>query len=112
MKSEAGYYCLKELNNWINLEFKKSEVRITFRTQHLPSFKVLQLDDKNSLLYDLYMNEEEREAFLCNSLKTQQVITLKLRLQQDDFCCTGSFSEIQCSNMDTRVVLEETFEKM
>ena len=58
------------------------------------------------------MNEEEREAFLFNSLKTQQVITLKLRLQQDDFYCTGSFPEIECNNMDTRVVLEETFEKM
>ena len=58
------------------------------------------------------MNEEEREAFLCNSFKTQQVITLKLRLQQDDFYCTGSFPEIECNNMDTRVVLEETFEKM
>ena len=58
------------------------------------------------------MNEEEREAFLCNSLKTQQVIALKLRLQQDDFRCTGSFSKVECNNMDTRVVLEETFETM
>ena len=58
------------------------------------------------------MNEEEKNAFSGNSLTKQQVTRLKLRLQQDDFFCAGSFSQVQYDEMDTRVVLEESFVKI
>lgn len=91
--------------------FKKTWT-IIFCTQYLPSFKVLRLDDKNLLLFELYMNKEEKKAFSCYSLTMKQVIRLKLQLQKDNSLYTVYFWLVQYDDIDTKVVLEETFEKI
>lgn len=72
----------------------------------------MRLDDKNLLLFELYMNKEEKKAFSGYSLTMKQAIRLKLQLQKDNSLYTVYFRLVQYDDIDTKVVLEETFEKI
>ena len=110
MIAEADFYCLQEMKDWLKNECKKNSARITFATQHSPTSCVLYIAGDTSVLYDIYMNEEERGSFLSNRVTLAQINSIKLRLQHDNFRCQEpdphpnerSFG----SNM---VVLKETF---
>ena len=72
----------------------------------------MRLDDKNLLLFELYINKEEKKASSCYSLTMKQAIRLKLQLQKDNSLYTVYFRLVQYDDIDTKVVLEETFEKI
>ena len=95
---EADYYCLEELKDLLEIEVKKNAMWITFCTQHAPSTKVLFLSQDILLLHDLYMNAEEKEAFLSDTLTIPQVIRMKLQLQEDGFSCFTSAKKYSSEN--------------
>ena len=113
LTSEADYYCLEELKDLLDMEVKKNAMWITFCTQHAPTTKVLFLSRDTLLLHDLYMNAEEKEAFLSDTLTIPQVIRMKLQLQQDGFSCfTSSIKYSSETGMgEIAVVLEEIFKR-
>ena len=95
---EADYYCLEELKDLLEIEVKKNAMWITLCTQHAPSTKVLFLSQDILLLHDLYMNAEEKEAFLSDTLTIPQVIRMKLQLQEDGFSCFTSAKKYSSEN--------------
>ena len=113
LTAEADHYYLEELKDLLEIEVKKNAMWITFCTQHAPSAKVLFLSQDILLLHDLYMNAEEKEAFLSDTLTIPQVIRMKLQLQQDGFSCfTSSIKHSSENGMgEAAVVLEETFKR-
>ena len=104
--AEADFYCLQEIKDWLKIECKKNSARITFATQHAPTSCVFYIAGDTSVLYDVYMNEEERRSFLSNRVTLAQINNLKLRLQHDNFRCQETDERSYSSNM---VVLKETF---
>ena len=93
---EADYYCLEELKDLLEIEVKKNA--ITFCTQHAPSTKVLFISQDILFLHDIYMNAEEKEAFLSDTLTIPQVIRMKLQLQEDGFSCFTSAKKYSSEN--------------
>ena len=108
---EADYYCLKESTDLLEMEVKKNAMWIIFCTRHALSNKVFFLSQDTLLLHNLYINVVEKEAFLSDTLTIQQVIRIKLQLQQDGFSCfTSSIKNSSENGMgDIAVVLEGTF---
>ena len=108
--AEADFYCLQEMKDWLEIECKKNSARITFATQHAPTSCVLYIDGDTSVLYDVYMNEEERRSFLSNRVTLAQINNMKLRLQHDNFRCQEPDQyPNERSYSSNMVVLKETF---
>ena len=110
--AEADFYCLQEMKDWLETECRKNSARITFATQHATYSFVLYIAGDTSLLYDVYMNEEERRSFLSNNITLGQINNLKLLLQHDRFSCKYPSQHVnENSNDDMKVILMETFSR-
>ena len=108
--AEADFYCLQEMKDWLKIECKKNSARITFATQHAPTSCVLYIAGDTSVLYDVYMNEEERRSFLSNRVTLAQINSMKLRLQNDNFRCQEPDQHANERGFSSSmVVLKETF---
>ena len=93
------------------MEVKKNAMTITFCTQHTPSSKVLCLSQDTLGFYGLYMNTEEKEAFMSNTLNMRQIIRMKMQLQKDGFSCLSSDTKFNENGFDMEVILTETFKR-
>ena len=111
MIPEADFYCLQDLKDLLEMEIKKNAMTITFCTQHTPSSKVLCLSQDTLRFYEMYMNAEEKAAFLSNTLNMRQVIRMKMQLQKDGFSCLSSGTKFNENGFDMEVILTETFKR-
>ena len=108
--AEADFYCLQEMKDWLKIECKKNSARITFATQHYPTSCVLYIAGDTSVLYNMYMNEEERRSFVSNRVTLAQINSMKLRLQHDNFRCQEPDPQAsERSFSGNMVALKETF---
>ena len=108
---EADFYCLQDLKDLLKMEVKKNAMTITFCTQHTPSSKVLCLSQDTLGFYELYMNTEEKEAFMSNTLNMRQIIRMKMQLQKGGFSCLSSDTKFNENGFDMEVILTETFKR-
>ena len=110
--AEADFYCFQEMKDWLETECRKNSARIVFATQHATYSHVLYIAGDTSLLYDVYMNEEERRSYLSNNITVAQITNLKLLLQNDRFRCMYPSQHVnENSNDDMKVILMETFSR-
>ena len=110
--AESDFYCFQEMKDWLETECKKNSAGITFATQHATYSYVLYIAGDTSVLYDVYMNEEEKQSFLSNNMTIAQINNLKLRLQHDRFRCRYPSQHVnENSNDDMKVILMETFSR-
>ena len=110
--AEADAYCLPEFKNWLETDGRKNSARICFATQHASNSHVLYIVGDTSVLYDVFMNEEERKSFLTNNTTLSQINSMKLRLQHDGFCCPNPTQNVcESGNNENKVILIETFSR-
>ena len=110
--AEADAYCLPEFKNWLETDGRKNSARICFATQHACNSHVLYIAGDTSVLYDVFMNEEERKSFLTNNTTLSQINSMKLRLQHDGFCCPNPTQNVcESGNNENKVILIETFSR-
>lgn len=110
--AEADAYCLPEFKNWLETDGRKNSARICFATQHASNSNVLYIAGDTSVLYDVFMNEEERKSFLTNNTTLSQINSMKLRLQHDGFCCPNPTQNVcESGNNEKKVILIETFSR-
>lgn len=110
--AEADAYCLPEFKSWLETDCRKNSASICFATQHASNSNVLYIAGDTSVLYDVFMNEEERKSFLTNNTTLSQINSMKLRLQHDGFCCPNPTQNVRESgNNEKKVILIETFSR-
>ena len=107
MIAEADFYCLQEMTNWLKIESKKNSARFSFATLHEYSTYVLYISGNTLLLYDVYMNEEERKSFLSDNIEPRQINSMKLRLQRDGFRCYSTEHVNENSNNNNVILIEK-----
>ena len=112
--AEADFYCLEEMTNWLKIESEKNSARFTFATLHEYRTYFLYISGNTLLLYNIYMNEEERNSFLSDHMKPAQINSLKLRLQRDGFRCYSSEEYVSNSENSSNhnVILIEKFSRV
>lgn len=108
--AEADFYCLREMKDWLKMECKKNSASITFATQHSSFSYFMNISGTTAVLYDFYMNEEERQAFLSNTITLAQTNRLKLVLQQDRFRSFPT-NYVNENGNDMRLITIETFSR-
>ena len=108
--AEADFYCLREMKDWLKMECKKNSARINFATQHGSYSYLMNISGNTAVLYDFYMNEEERQAFLSNRITVAQINRLKLVLQQDRFRCDPT-NYVNENGNEMRLITIETFSR-
>ena len=110
--AEADAYCLPEFKSWLETDCRKNSASICFATQHSSNSNVLYIAGDTSVLYDVFMNEEERKSFLTNNTTLSQINSMKLRLQHDGFCCPNPTQNVcEIGNNEKKVILIETFSR-
>ena len=110
--AEADAYCLPEFKSWLETDCRKNSASICFATQHASNSNVLYIAGDTSVLYDVFMNEEERKSFLTNNTTLSQINSMKLRLQHDGFCCPNPTQNVcESGNNEKKVILIETFSR-
>ena len=92
------------------MECKKNSARINFATQHGSYSYFMNISGNTAVLYDFYMNEEERQAFLSNRITVAQINRLKLVLQQDRFRCDPT-NYVNENGNEMRLITIETFSR-
>lgn len=68
----------------------------------------MNISGNTAVLYDFYMNEEERQAFLSNTITLAQTNRLKLVLQQDRFRSFPT-NYVNENGNDMKLITIETF---
>ena len=110
--AEADAYCLPEFKSWLETDCRKNSASICFATRHSSNSNVLYIAGDTSVLYDVFMNEEERKSFLTNNTTLSQINSMKLRLQHDGFCCPNPTQNVcEIGNNEKKVILIETFSR-
>lgn len=110
--AEADAYCLPEFKSWLETDCRKKSASICFATQHASNSNVLYIAGDTSVLYDVFMNEEERKSFLTNNTTLSQINSMKLPLQHDGFCCPNPTQNVcESGNNEKKVILIETFSR-
>ena len=112
LSAEAGYYCLYRMSAWLYMEIKKNSAFIEFFQDCTRSSCILYIAGDVLLLYEFYMNDEERQLYLDDHLKSSQINRIKLRLRQDRFKCMSPERYVNTDEYSTDVILVERFSRM
>ena len=112
LSAEADYYCLYRMSAWLNMEIKKNSAFIEFCQDCTRSRCILYIAGDVLLLYEFYMNDEERQSYLDDRLKSSQINRIKLRLRQDRFKCMSPERYVNTHEYSTDVILVERFSRM
>ena len=94
------------------MEIKKNSAFIEFCQDCTRSSCILYITGDVLLLYEIYMNDEERQSYLDDHLKSSQINRIKLRLRQDRFKCMSPERYVNTHEYSTGVILVERFSKM
>ena len=109
LSAEVDYYCLQEMSTWLNMEIRKNSAFIEFCQDCTRSSGILYIAGDVLLLYEFYMNDEERQSYLDNHVTGSQINRLKLRLRQDRFKCMSPEPYVNTHEYSTDVILIERF---
>ena len=80
LTTEADYYCLQQMKVRLTMEIRKNSSFIEICQECLSYNRILYITGDVLLLYDLYMNDEERQSYISDRITVSQINRLKLQL--------------------------------
>lgn len=111
LTTEADYYCLQQMKLWLTMEIRKKSAFIEFCQECLNYNRILYITGDVLLLYDFYMNDEERQSYTSDQITISQINRLKLRLRQDRFQCKSPERLVYRHEQGTDLILVERFSR-
>lgn len=111
LTTEADYYCLQQMKLWLTMEISKKSAFIELCQECLSYNRILYITGDVLLLYDFYMNDEERQSYTSDQITISQINRLKLRLRQDRFQCMSPERLVYRHEHGTDMILVERFSR-
>ena len=112
LTTEADYYCLQQMKVWLTMEIRKNSSFIEICQECLSYNRILYITGDVLLLYDLYMNDEERQSYISDRITVSQINRLKLQLRQDRFQCMSPEHYVNRNDHTTDIILVERFSRV
>ena len=112
LTTEADYYCLQQMKVRLTMEIRKNSSFIEICQECLSYNRILYITGDVLLLYDLYMNDEERQSYISDRITVSQINRLKLQLRQDRFQCMSPKHYVNRNDHTTDIILVERFSRV